>query len=108
MEIHGPPRNHSVFDDIDNKPLSEEELIVIRFSVDGKDYLLDVSQENADKFHAALDPFIKAARHPVKKDTRRYKPADVRAWAAKHGYQVAERGKIPNEVILAYRNANNL
>ncbi|WP_412099904.1 histone-like nucleoid-structuring protein Lsr2 [Corynebacterium aurimucosum] len=96
------------FDDIDNKPLSEEELVVIRFSVDGKDYLLDVSQENADKFHAALGPFIKAARHPVKKDTRRYKPADVRVWAAKHGYQVAERGKIPNEVILAYRNANNL
>ncbi|WP_210398333.1 histone-like nucleoid-structuring protein Lsr2, partial [Corynebacterium sp. HMSC074C01] len=65
-------------------------------------------QENADKFHAALPPFIKAPRPPVKKDPRRYKPADVRAWAAKHGYQVAERGKIPNEVILAYRNANNL
>lgn len=96
------------FDDIDNKPLSEEELIVIRFSVDGKDYLLDVSQDNADKFHAALEPFVKAARQPVKKDTRRYKPADVREWAAKHGYQVAERGKIPNDVIVAYRNANNL
>lgn len=96
------------FDDIDNSPLNEEEVIVIRFSVDGKDYLLDVSQENADKFHAALEPFVKAARHPVKKETRRYKPADVRAWAAQHGYEVAERGKIPNDVILAYRDANNL
>ncbi|MHB2253051.1 Lsr2 family DNA-binding protein [Corynebacterium aurimucosum] len=44
----------------------------------------------------------------MKKDTRHYKPADVRAWAAKHGYEVAERGKIPNDVILAYRDANNL
>lgn len=96
------------FDDLDNSPLTEEELTVIRFSVDGKDYLLDVSPDNADKFHAALEPFIKAARHPVKKETRRYKPSDVREWAAKHGYEVAERGKIRNDVILAYRDANNL
>ena len=26
------------FDDIDNSPLNEDEVIVIRFSVDGKDY----------------------------------------------------------------------
>ena len=55
-----------------------------------------------------MEPFVKAARHPIKKETRSYKPADVREWAAKHGYEVAERGKIRNDVILAYRDANNL
>ena len=96
------------FDDLDNSPLTEEELTVIRFSVDGKDYLLDVSKENAEKFHAAMEPFVKAARHPIKKETRSYRPADVREWAAKHGYEVAERGKIPTSVITAYREANKI
>lgn len=96
------------FDDLDNSPLTEEQLTVIRFSVDGKEYLLDVSKENAEKFHAAMDPFIKAAHRPAKKETRPYKPADVRAWAAAHGYEVAARGKIPTSVITAYRDANKI
>jgi hypothetical protein len=31
--------------------------------------------------------------------------AEVRSWAREHGYMVAERGRLPAEVVQAYRAA---
>ncbi|KLN37611.1 histone [Corynebacterium diphtheriae bv. gravis str. ISS 4746] len=56
------------FDDIDNTPLTEDQVHVVRFGVNGINYVLDLSADNAQK----------------------------------HDYQVADRGKIPSNVIEAF------
>lgn len=96
-----------IFDDLDNTPLTESEVEVIQFSVNGKDYTLDLSAQNAEKFHAALEPFVEVAQRvsPVRR-TQGYSPKEVREWAAANGYEVAARGKIAQEVVDAYLAAN--
>lgn len=46
------------FDDIDNTPLTEDQVHVVRFGVNGINYVLDLSADNAQKFEDALAPFI--------------------------------------------------
>lgn len=69
------------FDDLDNTPLTQEEVTIIKFAVNGTNYIIDLSEKNADKFHEALAPFIKAAR----KDTvssRRSNNSLIQNWSA--------------------------
>ncbi|GAB3947732.1 histone-like nucleoid-structuring protein Lsr2 [Corynebacterium tapiri] len=95
------------YDDLDGTELSEDQLRVVRFGVDGKDYLLDLSPENEKRFFDALEPFLKVASPAAAAEkSDKVNPRDVRAWAAKTGRTVASRGKIPNEIIQAYRDAN--
>ncbi|MDO5032953.1 Lsr2 family protein [Corynebacterium sp.] len=94
------------FDDIDHTPINEDELEVIRFSVNGKNYLLDLSRENARAFHEMMTPYIEAARIAPDRDNRRVDPSKVRAWAREQGIPVAHRGKIPHSVIDAYNEAH--
>lgn len=97
-----------IFDDLDNSPLEEKDVRVIRFSVNGTDYVLDVSEKNAAAFHAQLAPYINAARKVPSLRGRKpgaiapYDPREVRQWASKNGYAVARRGKISQEIIDAY------
>ncbi|HJG43221.1 histone-like nucleoid-structuring protein Lsr2 [Corynebacterium phoceense] len=94
------------YDDLDHTPLSENELEVIRFSVDGTTYVLDLSPANAAKFRAALEPFVSAARIVPEPNARRVNPSVIRDWARNQGIPVAHRGKIPHEIIEAYNEAN--
>lgn len=95
------------YDDLDKSPLTEDELRVIRFSLDGTDYTLDLSQQNADKFLELLEPYLAVANTAPTDRAAAANPADIRAWAAKNGHQVANRGKIPTKVIDAFRAANS-
>ena len=105
------------FDDLDNSPLTEAEWNVVRFSVDGTDYTLDVSADNAARFRDALSPFLEAARivpaapRPRRRggmsDANRTRTRQIRLWAQDRGIEVASRGKIPQNVIDAYDNANS-
>lgn len=96
------------FDDLDNTPLSKDEVHVIRFSVNGNDYVLDVSEANAKEFHDKLAPYIKAARKIPNMRLRKpgvlatYDPKAVRDWANKNGYHVASRGKISQDIVDTY------
>lgn len=100
------------FDDLDNSPLTEAELNVVRFSVDGTDYTLDVSADNAARFRELLNPYVEKARivPPAPRTTRRRGSADanrsrtreIRQWAQERGIEVASRGKIPQNVIDAF------
>ena len=98
----------------------------ISFGVDGKNYEIDLSSANARKLRDALTRYVEAARRPGR--TRRSSgragsassassassapPADreqnqaIREWARKRGMQVNERGRIPAEVVQAYRQEN--
>lgn len=104
------------FDDLDNTPLEDDVVNIIRFSVDGSHYLIDLSEENAAAFRAALEPWIAAAQ-PAPAATSPQRPTGrqtasaakrskaIRDWARETGLKVSDRGKIPARIIQAYDEA---
>jgi hypothetical protein len=97
-----------VTDDLDGSPDAEG----VTFSLNGVDYAIDLAAVNRRGLEDALAPFIAAAtridrtpRLKAKRKKHRMQqgdPAAIRAWAAEQGIQVADRGRIPTEVKLAY------
>ncbi|PFG27762.1 histone-like nucleoid-structuring protein Lsr2 [Corynebacterium renale] len=100
------------FDDLDGAPLNDDQVHIVRFSLEGTNYVLDLSAENATKLHEALQPFIDVARKETATTRRATAPRrnnrakEIRKWAQDNGYDVADRGKIPTEVIDAYDAAH--
>ena len=106
-------------DDLDGTRLEEGAAETIKFAVDGKDYEIDLSEQNAAAFREALAPYLNAARRDVKgrkktvRNTRGQKSAaprgdtlKIRAWARDNGYTISDRGRIPADILEAY-NASN-
>ena len=103
----------SLVDDVDGSVASS----TVGFSLDGKTYELDLSDKNAKKLRDAVAPFVDAARRlggrgrrasgPTTSSTRtdRERTAAIREWARQHGHKVADRGRIPANVIEAYEKA---
>ena len=107
----------TLIDDIDGKPADR----TVEVSLDGTSYTIDLSEANAGKLRKALDPYINAGtrmgRTPSgRTPARRGAPARtassrdenrlIREWALANGYQISERGRIPQSVTDAYRTAN--
>jgi hypothetical protein len=92
------------------------------FSLEGRSYQIDLSDENAAKLRDAPAPYVDAARkaggrgrgRAARQTTVAEKPARssreetaaIRQWARDNGHQVSERGRIPKSVIEAYQAAN--
>ncbi|HHX84299.1 MAG TPA: Lsr2 family protein [Actinomycetales bacterium] len=103
-------------DDIDGTELGAE-ANTIAFAFDGREYSIDLSDENAEAFREAIAPYIDAAqrvgattrRRTARKSSAKGSGVDtkaVRAWARENGYEVSERGRIPATVMAAYAEAN--
>jgi Lsr2 len=84
--------------------------------LDGRDLELDLSAENATEMRETLRKYVDAARKTGSSKTGRASarrtvtdvdPKAVRAWAAANGREVSSRGRIPAEVVEAYRAAGN-
>lgn len=105
--------NIELVDDLDGTVLGEEGQ-TIHFAVNGVEYSIDLSRENADAFFEALDPFIKnaekvtgAARRTAKGKTDKANSARaVREWARENGYEISDRGRIPSEILAAFTEAH--
>ncbi|SCF22016.1 Lsr2 protein [Micromonospora viridifaciens] len=93
----------------------------VEFGLDGVTYTIDVSDENAGVLRKALDPYINAGRRigrgplesaraarrvtrPATSGMDREQNRAIREWAAKNGYEISERGRIPVSVVEAYKN----
>jgi hypothetical protein len=93
------------------------------FSLDGRQYQIDLSDENAAKLRDLLAPYVGAARKAgsrgrgraaarqtavTDKPTRsnRDQTAAIREWARANGHAVSDRGRIPKSVIEAYQTAH--
>ncbi|GGQ72260.1 histone-like nucleoid-structuring protein Lsr2 [Couchioplanes azureus] len=88
----------------------------VDFSLDGVNYTIDLSEKNAGKLRKALDPYLTvasrvgrtsgtgriASRTAAPGRSNREQNHAIREWAAKNGYEVSERGRIPASVIEAY------
>ncbi|MEV4495952.1 nucleoid-associated protein Lsr2 [Micromonospora arborensis] len=92
----------------------------VEFSLDGVAYTIDVSDENAGVLRKTLDPYINAGRRigrgpvdsvrsvrrpgrPTGAGMDREQNRAIREWAVKNGYKISERGRIPVEVVEAYK-----
>lgn len=101
------------FDDFDKTPLNEEDLHIVRFGFEGTDYILDLSEDNAREFQRLLEPYINAARKVTTPRVPRRESVStrgnsraIRQWAQDQGLKIANRGKIPHEIIDAYDKAH--
>lgn len=84
-----------------------------RISVDGESFELDLCAQDA----AVLEKMRKAALTTVKDSQAsaatqvRFLPPStdtrtIREWALENGYEVAAKGKIPTDVLMAYQRAH--
>lgn len=103
-----------VTDDIDGSGNAETR----SFSLAGVDYEIDLTDANYAKLSDDLAPWVAKARKATRRTSsprtaRRpggsrspEELTEIRAWARKHGHQVADRGRIAADVIAAYEAAN--
>jgi hypothetical protein len=104
-------------DDLDGSEAVE----TVTFGIDGVNYEIDLSTDNAERLRNALSPYVGSGRR-VGGSRRRSSGRSssrssggqsssvdtnsVREWARANGYQVADRGRIRADVIAAYQAAN--
>jgi hypothetical protein len=96
----------------------------VTFALDNRSYEIDLSDENTDKLHEVLAPYIEHARKAGGRSggrgrtrgqaamteaparSSREETQAIREWARQNGHQVNDRGRIPKSVIEAYKAAN--
>jgi hypothetical protein len=96
--------------DYDSKEIPDGEQMTRAFSLDGRDYEIDLCEKHSQKFDEVLRRFSDKARKATGRVTRtkrrtaahRQHSAEVRAWAKRSGIEVSDRGRIPAQVIKKY------
>lgn len=111
-------------DDLDGTSEAAETVLYL---LDGQYLELDLSADNAKKFREALAPFAAVSRPVQAKDAARriaangsmptlhvngngvpkpegdFDPAVVRAWAIANGHQIGDKGRVPQNLVAAWR-----
>jgi hypothetical protein len=99
-------------DDLDGGEADES----LAFSLDGHDYMIDLSSPNAKRLRESLAPFVDRARKggrvaaprkmtqasAPRSSTDKERTQAIRAWATEQGLTVKDRGRIPNPIVAAY------
>ena len=96
--------------DYDQKEIPDGQHRLRRFSIDGRDYEIDLCLKHSERLDDALVRYATHARkssaRPLRTKRRtaahRKHSAGVRAWAKTQGLTVSERGRIPAEVVSKY------
>jgi hypothetical protein len=103
----------TLFDDLDSNVTDGVE--TVRFSLDNKQYTIDLGEANRKKLEEALAPFISKATRAGGSSTapkRGGVPAkEIRAWAKAQKPEIrdlvkSDRGAVPKAVIAAYNEAH--
>jgi hypothetical protein len=112
--------NVVLVDDIDGSEAAE----TVVFGLDGAQYEIDLSAENADRLREALAPYVGHGRRAggrrrsagggsARSGSGRSaaasggpSAADIRAWARENGWEVPDRGRVAAEVREAYAAAH--
>lgn len=99
-------------DDLDGS----EDATTVRFAVAGTEYEIDLSEDNIEQLHKALEVYTSAGRIVSGGRTRSRQPAAprggsgnlevVREWARANGHKVGSKGRISKAVQDAYDEAN--
>lgn len=104
-------------DDIDGTEADE----TVSFSLDGREYEIDLTSAHASALRDAFAQYVGAARKsgggsgPRRSTSGRARSGssgdrqrvqDMRAWAKSNGHTVSDRGRIPGSVVAAYNAAH--
>jgi hypothetical protein len=116
-------------DDLDGT--TADDISTVTFGVDGAHYEIDLTDANANRLRATLADFVAAARRtggrrtttrrqrrtatatttaaaPVARSVNnREHTRAVRDWARQNGFDIADRGRIPTNVVDAFEAAHN-
>lgn len=92
----------------------QEPAQTVFFSLDGKDYEIDLTEQHAAGLRDALAPWITAGRRastgripePRSRLRRPAESADIRRWAEENGIPVAARGRLPVDLRSRYEAAH--
>jgi Lsr2 len=102
-------------DDLDGGKADE----TVVFALDGVEYEIDLSEENAASLRDAFAEFVGHARRTggrkqrgaatLKAVSTNGKPDTqaVREWARSQGETVAERGRVPQALVMRFQEAHN-
>jgi hypothetical protein len=96
--------------DYDAKEIPSGEHLTRAFSLDGRDYEIDLCERHSQKFDETMRRFADKARKVSSRVGRtkrrttahRRRSAEIRAWAKRSGMEVSDRGRIPAQVISKY------
>ncbi|WP_405375198.1 MULTISPECIES: Lsr2 family protein [unclassified Microbacterium] len=116
---------HQLVDDLDGTVLEVGDGETVLFSIDGTAYEIDLTHDNAAALRESLAAYIDAARRvstrapsgrasnggngAAGRKQRRTGQRDygpIREWAAKNGFELSERGRVPANVLDAYDAAH--
>jgi Lsr2 len=105
-------------DDLDGGSADES----VEFALDGRAYEIDLSMTNGERLRSALAPYVSAARRaggtarrvassgggtaPGRSAADREQNQAIREWAQAQGMTIAERGRIPSNVLEAYHRVH--
>ncbi|MEV8442081.1 Lsr2 family protein [Actinosynnema sp. NPDC051121] len=108
-----------LIDDLDGNPTDDGE--TVSFGLDGVSYEIDLRPENAANLRDSLAEFVTSARrsggrakrravtttHRVVAESRtKEQTKAIRDWARGNGYELADRGRIPANIIEAFEAAH--
>jgi hypothetical protein len=93
-------------DDLTGGPADE----TVGFGIDGRAYEIDLNAKHAADFRRQLARFIEHARlarprraHPTARTAgSRERSRRIRLWAQAQGFDVAEHGRLPREIVARY------
>lgn len=92
-------------DDLTGGPADE----TIVFGLEGRDFEIDLNAKHAQRFRKQLAPFVDHARQvrarrgtTTRSAASRERSRSIRAWAEEQGFEVAEHGRLPANVIAEY------
>jgi hypothetical protein len=99
-------------DDLDGSPADYDN---VPFGLDGVTFEIDLSEENYRRLKDGLHEFVMKARRVggrtrVRSAGRQVtssvdNAAKIREWALATGYELSDRGRIPNHIVDAYNEA---
>lgn len=95
----------------------EEAHETVRFGLEGTDYEIDLTSENAEKLRSVLSEYVEKGRKaggkrgqasPKKTSgNKRENTQEIRQWAQENGYNPSARGRINQTIVDAYNQANS-
>lgn len=96
--------------DYDEKEIPDGQRMTRAFSLDGRDYEIDLCERHSQKFDEVFRRFAvrarkaagRAGRTEQRTSVHRRRSADIRAWAKANDISVSDRGRIPADVIARY------
>lgn len=104
-----PITTYEVTDDIDGSPVDPNQPPIKFYDpLTGRALTIDLGPQNAEKFNRALDALAYFVGHahraegPAASKAAAFDRAELTAWAARKGYEVKPRGRVPQAILDEY------